>query len=126
MSGELRSVRTLGSWEWLAFAAQLPSSPEQFLSVSASQKLLTGRYIVTGVSGTNAATTAGTVTLYDGQDNTGEIIVTKNVAASADFFIALPGNGVMVEIGVYLGVATATITGSVLAIPLTRYANTPP
>jgi hypothetical protein len=122
----LRGIKTLGDWDWLEFAAGLPSSGNQFIAQTASQKLMTGRYIVTGICGTNAATTAGTVTLYDGQDASGEIIATKNVAASSDFILAIPSRGVMTEIGVFLGIVTANITGTVWAIPLTRYNLTPP
>lgn len=126
MTAQMRGQDLKGDWQWLAFAASLPASPIQFLAVTASQKLATGRFIVGGITGVNTAATAGQVALYDGQDATGPLIGIVDVAATSSFTIPLPANGVMTEIGIYLGVTTATLTGSVSAVPLWIYNKTAP
>ncbi len=122
----LRSVDVKRSWEWLSFAATLPASPIQFLSQAANKQLATGRYIVTAINAANTATTAGTLTLYDGQDTTGEILGVIEAGASLSNNLVLGTTGAMCEIGIFMAVSGGTFTGSVLAIPLTRYTNTPP
>jgi hypothetical protein len=122
----LRSVDTKRSWEWLSFAATLPASPIQFLSTAANKQLAGGRYIVTAINATNAATTAGTLTLYDGQDTTGEILGVINLAAGTSLNLILGTTGTLTEIGIFMAVSGGTFTGSVLAIPLSRYNITPP
>lgn len=114
------------SWEALAFFASLPASPNTFTAQSGSGRLVTGRYVVTGYSGINAATTAGTIALYDGQDATGEFISAAVVPASSAFNVALPNQGVQTDIGLFIVVTTATVTGSVLMVPLWTYNVTPP
>lgn len=126
MAERLRSIENKGDWRWLSFAASLPASPFQFKAVSASQQLLTGRYIVTGASVFNTATTAGTLALYDGMDANGQLIIVESAAASASQDLPIGSNGVLTEIGVYLSLTTATFTGVVWAIPLSRYNITPP
>src|SRR5258708_3245807 len=110
----------------MILAASLPASPIQFLSQAVNKQLATGRYIVTGGNVTNAGTATGTLTLYDGQDTTGEIIGVITVASGLSANLILGTTGVLTDIGIYLAVATGTFTGSVLAIPLARYNITPP
>lgn len=115
-----------GSWEWLAFAAALPSQPFQFVAVTAGQLLLSGRYLVTGITINNSATVAGTVTLYDGQDTTGTIALTQHFSASGTQTTPTVPNGVMCEIGVFMNVTAGNISGAVWAVPLSLIAGTPP
>jgi hypothetical protein len=126
MADRLRSLETKSDWEWLSFAASLPATPFGFAGISASRQLLTGRYIVTGASVYNTATTAGTLALYDGLDTTGQLIIVESAAASASQDLPIGANGVMTSMGVFLSISTATFTGTVWAIPLDRYNITPP
>ena len=126
MGDQLRSIPTIKSYEWLAFVGQLPASPIQFKAQAANINLTGGRYVVTGLNVTNSATTACTVTLHDGQDTTGQILTTAVVPASGSLNIVLGSNGAYAEIGIYMEVVTGTLTGSVLAVPLSRYNVTLP
>lgn len=126
MAERLRSVATKGSWEWLSFAASLPAKPYQLRAVTASQLLNTGRYIFVGAVFNNTATTAATVTVHDGQDANGEIVGQVTVPASSSLPLNTANDGVLCEIGLYVEIATGTITGSVWAVPLAHYNITPP
>ena len=126
MKGELRGQDLKGSWEWLHFAAGLPAKPFQLDAVTASKALVGGRYILTGGSFNNTATTAATVTVYDGQDATGEIIAQLTVPASSSLLLSTANDGVLTEIGLFVGVSGGTITGSLWAVPLWHYNITPP
>lgn len=114
------------SWEWLAFAASLPSRPVPFSSVSGNTQLFTGRCILTGVTFNNLATTSGVVQLLDGQDATGAPAWQVHAGGSNQAQSILPNNGVLMDIGVFMAVSTVTITGSILVIPLLAYDKTPP
>jgi hypothetical protein len=122
----LRSLDTKSSYEWLSLMASLPASPIQFLSQAANRQLATGRYIVTGGNVANSGTATATLTLYDGQDTTGEIMGVINVPASGTANLILGTTGVYAEIGIFMAVTTGVLTGSVLATPLARYNITPP
>lgn len=115
-----------GSWEWLEFAASLPSQPNQFIAVTAGQLLLSGRYLVTGITINNTSTNAGTVTLYDGQDTTGTIVLAQHFSASGTQTTPTVPNGVLCEIGVFMNVTAGSISGAVWAVPLSEIAGTPP
>lgn len=115
-----------GSWEWLEFAARLPSRPQPIKAQSASTLALSGRCIVTGLSFLNLATTAGMVDLYDGQDANGTLAWRTPAAASAITVSPIPPNGIFCEIGAFLNLTTVTITGAILIIPLWHYRWTPP
>lgn len=124
--GEPRGQDWKQRWEWLNFAAGLPAKPFQLSGVTASQKLNLGRYIFVGGSLNNTATTAATVTLYDGQDATGEIIFQVTVPASSSLSVNTANDGVLAEIGLFLAVSGGTVTGSIWAVPLWHYNITPP
>lgn len=126
MGERLRYEANKDSWEWLRFAAGLPSRPYQFVGITASQQLLRGRYLVRGVSINNAATTSGVLTLYDGEDTNGVIIIPQHFSASGTVTQPLDSNGVYATIGVYLGVVTGTLSGCVWAVPLAEYDITVP
>lgn len=107
-----------GSWEWLEFAAQLPANPQMITGQAGNKLIYSGRCILTGACVNNTATTAGTVQLLDGQDATGGLVAGGNVAASGITNVPVNGQGILCEVGVFLVVATATLTGSILIIPL--------
>lgn len=115
-----------GSWEWLRFAAQLPSSP-QFVSGQAANTLIySGRCILTGATFLNSGTAPGQAILHDGQDVSGGVVSVTPIAASAAGNPVLPSMGVLCELGVFLEVTTATLKGSVFVIPLWHYEYTEP
>lgn len=124
--GEPRGQDWKSRWDWLHFAAGLPAKPFHFKALAASQQLPTGRYIFVGGTLNNTATTAATVTLYDGQDNTGEIIFQVTVPASSSVPVNTANDGVLTEIGLFLAVSGGTVTGSVWAVPLWHYNITAP
>lgn len=125
MAGE-RYARLKESWEWLSFAASLPAKPFQFSALTAGRLLNSGRYILVGVSLNNISTNAGVLTLYDGQDTNGEISGVVPFAASAGAAQTFGTRGVLMEIGIYLNPSAGSVTGTVYAVPLAHYNNTPP
>lgn len=124
--GELRGQDWKGRWDWLNFAAGLPAKPFQLVGVTSKVTLTTGRYIFVGGVFNNTATTAATVTVYDGQDSTGEIIGQVTVPASSSLPLNTANDGVLAEIGLFVAVSGGTITGSIWAVPLWHYNITPP
>ena len=56
-------------------------------------------------------TTAGSVVLHDGADDTAPVLITVNTPAKADsgtFSLSLPGEGILAKNGVYVKVANVT------------------
>lgn len=114
------------SWEWLAFAASLPSIAVPFTSLAGNDKVYSGRCILTGVTCNNSATTSGVIQLLNGDDNTGAPLWQVHVGGSNQAQSILPNNGVLADIGIFMTVSTLVITGSVLLIPLQHYDKTSP
>lgn len=114
------------SWPWLEFAAGLPAKAVPFPVKSAGFQAFGGRCIYLGITGANAATVAGSIILYDGQDATGAQVGNYAAAASSPVSQLGPSNGVMCEIGLWVVPTGITLTGSVLVIPLWHYSFTPP
>jgi hypothetical protein len=74
-----------------------------------------GRCRIKAIYGTSAAA-AGTVVLYDGTDNTGSAIgtiSTPTAANSGTFYLLLPGEGILVDTGIY---AVLTNVDSVMVV----------
>lgn len=115
-----------GSWEWLEYAAGLPSKPINVAGTSANFLVASGRHILTGLSLINAATTAGTVKVHDGTDTTGMIVYANSVAGSGILNASLPVRGLLCEIGVFIEVVTATLNGAVYLTPLWHNRRTAP
>lgn len=115
-----------GSWDWLEYAAGLPSKPINVAGTSANFLVASGRSILTGLSLINAATTAGTVKVHDGTDTTGMIIYANSIAGSGILNASLPVRGLLVEIGIFVEVLTATLNGAVYITPLWHYPHTAP
>lgn len=115
-----------GSWEWLHFAAQLPSSPQFVNSQSASGLVYSGRCILTGATFLNSGTAPGQAILHDGLDLSGGVVSVTPIAANAAGNPVLPAQGILCEIGVFLEVVTATLKGGVFVIPLWHYDFTEP
>lgn len=126
MDGDLFSLETRESWEFLRAAADLPSHAFQFTNVAASLQLFNGRYIITGIDVNNVGTVAGTLTLYDGQDTSGVQLGVQRVGSTNTVIPPWPARGVLCEIGVFLGVSGGALSGTVWAVPLALYNITPP
>lgn len=70
---------------------------------------------IKAIYGTSAAA-AGTVVLYDGTNNTGSVIgtiSTPTAASAGTFYLLLPGEGILVETGIY---AVLTNVDSVMVV----------
>jgi len=123
---ELRGVDAKGSWEWLRFASQLPAKPFQFTALTAGKLIYSGRCILREITGLNNGASGGTLTLLDGQDNTGVLAGTQGYAASAQFSHSFATFGILLELGCFLNPGTQSITGTVALVPLWEYNITPP
>lgn len=108
------------------FAAQLPSQAIQLTSQSTDTVLYSGRCIFLGHSVSNAATTGGYARYRDGLDLNGAVIGHYGMSASSSSNVNAPGQGVLVEIGVFLDLSTVNLTGCIYVIPLWHYDFTPP
>ena len=115
-----------GSWEWLEFAAQLPAKPMPLVSATANTLVYSGRCILAGASVFNNGTAAGGINLLDGLDGKGAIVTLIPLAANSGQTLELAPQGVLMEIGVFATISTATITGSIYIIPLWHERLTPP
>lgn len=115
-----------GSWDWLAFAGQLPAKPIPLKGSAGTFEAYSGRCIYMGIVAVNSATTAGSVIVYDGQDATGPPVAATSISASGVANSNAQSKGVLCEIGVTVAVAGAVITGSILIVPLSHYPYTPP
>lgn len=116
----------LDDWEWMRFAAEMPAVAVPLPTASGTGLLSGGRCILAGWSLQNTATTAGVITLVNGQDSSGMTIVTLGLAAAATDN-GRPGiTGVIMDVGLFYSVSTGTWKGAVFMIPLDHYPNTPP
>lgn len=94
-----------------AYAARCPAKPVPVNAVTGSKTLFSGRAVLSGWQLFNSGS-AGTVTIYDGQDANGTIVGEMNLPSSGTP-IAGPGfPGVKLLIGLFVVVATGTVTGA--------------
>lgn len=114
------------SWHVMEIIGKMPSLPIQFLNVSASVQLVTGRYLVRGVSLENSGGAGGTLILCDGRDSTGTIIGLQGYGATSSQSQVFGPVGVLAQSGIYLNVNGGTLTGTVWVVPLWQYDITPP
>lgn len=114
------------SWEWLEFAAGLPSRAMPITAITAGTLVMSGRAILTGGFLDNVATTAGQFVIYDNTSASGVQVAGGTVAASTISQLSLPVKGILLEIGCFIVPTTATLTGSVYLIPLWHYPQTQP
>lgn len=93
------------------YAARCPAKPVPVNALAGNSVLFSGRAVLTGWQLFNSGS-AGTITLYDGQDAKGTIVGMMNLPSSGTP-IAGPGfPGVKLLIGLYVVVATGSITGA--------------
>lgn len=114
------------SWEWLHFAAQLPAKAINLTTPAAGGLIAGGRWVLTGYSLFNESTSAVSFWVYDGQDGNGKLVVPNQVPASGYLQENLPGRGILIDEGIYVGISGGVVEGSVFAIPLWKYGKTPP
>lgn len=115
----------LGSRGWLAENAGMPARPVLFPAQTGTFTVFNGRCIYFRTVGTNSATTAGTLLVYDGTNATGPLIDGQAVAASAPFVTTPLSYGILCDSGVTLVFTTSTVEGSVLLVPMWDYPFTP-
>lgn len=113
-------------WEWLRFAASLPAIPVTLPNLQQNTLLYNGRCILTGVNLQNSGGGTGIINLRNGVDNTGEYVAIMPLGASASVSQQFGTLGVLLDIGLWAEIATATIRGAVFVIPLWHYGFTPP
>lgn len=95
---------------------QEPARPLQVPTTTASRLLAQGRWIVYGWSFRETTGAAAAIwELYDGYDDTGELVASTGLAQATSDSQALMDVGVLMERGVYLNVVSGSITGSVWA-----------
>lgn len=126
MSERLRGQDLKRSWEWLAFAGDLPAKPLRINNLSGNAELYTGRCIVTGMSFVYTGTSGGLVTLHDGQDTSGAPVLFGGFGSNQEINKPVSGKGVLCEIGVFAEITTGPVNGVVWFIPLAHYNITPP
>jgi hypothetical protein len=107
-------------------AAQLPADPVPVPAGGGSGLVESGRLILAGLAVINTAATAGTVQVLDGVDSKGQAVAAYAVAASGGLNPFLPTSGIVLEVGCYLVVTNATLSGAIQLIHLWRYPFTPP
>lgn len=115
-----------GNWEWLQWAAQLPAKPVAIPANGGPALLYSGRAIFMGGSMTNTGGGSGSIRLFDGLDNTGVPVMRQGVAAGGNLNPVVGAGGVLLDVGLFLDVVTATAAGSVYLIPLMHYGLTGP
>jgi hypothetical protein len=126
MTGTGRRHGLEGSWEWLEYAAGLPSKPIALPIGAVGGVVASGRWIVVGGTFINSATTAGTVDVQDGQGGPMQLVSRTQVAASSSATLNLPVRGVLLEIGAFVTYTTVNISGALLLVPLWHYRETAP
>lgn len=115
-----------GSWEWLAFAAQLPARPLIVPSTAAAYLVMGGRAILTGADLANTATVGGAVVIDDGTSSNGSNVAQIGFAAGVTVNYRAPGQGVLLEQGCFLIPQGITVQGVMFLIPLWHYPGGPP
>lgn len=118
--------RQLDSWEWLLEANSLPSKPLPLSSYTGNSLLFSGRCILTGGSFENTGGGAGTMQLLDSTNNAGQVVAIFPLAAGGSYTGSIVRGGVLIDIGVFAVISSATILGSVFVIPLWHYPETAP
>lgn len=126
MLAERERHRLEGSWEWLAYAAQLPSKIVPLNLITTNTSLFTGRCICTGMAVENTGAGAGIINLRDGADNTGPYFSVLPLSNNGSANLVFGTTGVLCEMGVFAEVVTATLRGAVFIIPLWHYGDSPP
>ena len=115
-----------GSFAWTAAAGQMPADSVPVPAGGGSGLVTSGRLVLAGLAVINTVAVAGTVQVLDGADAKGQVVAAYAIAASGPLNPFLPATGILLEIGCYLVVTGAVLSGAVHLIHLWRYPFTPP
>lgn len=115
-----------GSWEWMSYAASLPSKIVPLNNLTTSTGLFSGPCIFTGYNIDNTAGGSGACNFRDGTDNTGPYVAINRLPGTAGATFTFGNKGVFCENGVYAEIVTVTMRGAIFVIPLWHYDFTPP
>ncbi len=126
MTGTGRRHGLEGSWDWLEYAAGLPSKPISVPVGSAAGLVMGGRAVLTGGWFGNSGTVAGHISVYDGADGNGLEVARVALPASGVAVMSLPSRGLLLDIGCWVSVSTGTLGGTLYLIPLWHYPMTAP
>lgn len=126
MMRERHTPRLERSWEWLEFAAQLPSRPEPMPSTGTSVQLMSGRCLLRGGLLSNLTSAGIGVNIYDGTDTKGLFIGELSVPAGGFPSFDFDAVGVLMERGVFLTFNPGPPAGTMFVVPLWHYEHTPP
>ena len=115
-----------GDIDWLIKVCNLPADPVPLPPLGTGGLIESGQLALFGGSVINSATTAATLTIYDGMDAKGGLIAQITVPASGNTQINLPRAGVICEMGLFAVVAGGLVTGPLYVAHLWKYPFTPP
>ena len=115
-----------GSWGWLEMASSVAADPLPLNSLSGNTLLQGGQLVLRGMCAVNTATTAGVVQILDGNDAKGQPVLNIAVPAGGNCNPAIPGHGILLDIGCYLVLTTVTLTGAVYVVNRWNYPWSPP
>lgn len=115
-----------GSLEWLLQIGNVPADPVPAPVAGTGGLVESGQLALFGGSLQNTATTAATVTLFDGMDAKGGQVAIMSIAASSTFQLNLPRAGVLLEMGLFMVVTGGVVVGTLYVAHLWKYPFTPP
>lgn len=115
-----------GDLDWLTTISEVPSDPVGLPPAGTGGLVETGQLILFGGSVQNTATTAATLTIFDGADAKGTQLGVHIIAAGTDRQIVLPRAGVLCEIGLFVTVTGGIVVGTVYLGHIWKYPFTPP
>lgn len=115
-----------GDLYWLTTISEVPADPVGLPAAGTGGLIETGQLILFGGSVQNTATTAATLTIYDGADAKGTQLGVHVIPASTDRQITLPRAGVLCEIGLFIVVTGGVVTGTFYVGHIWKYPFTPP
>lgn len=114
------------SFEWLEFAAGLPSHVVPWTNQNASFQGFKGRCILQSVVGINGNAGTQSIKLHDGEDASGPLIFPTAVAGNGYLIQPFSPRGILCETGVFVEIPAGPWTLSLLLVPLWHYNVTPP
>ena len=114
------------SWEWLEFAAGLPSRHAAVPGPTVWGQVVGGRNILTAATFSNTTGAAVTITIRDGADVSGDPMAILVVPATSGLPWDGPTNGILAEVGIFIASPGAGVSGVINYIPLEHNYSTPP
>lgn len=114
------------SFEWLEFAAGLPSRPVPWTAQSASFQGFKGSCILQSLVVNNGNAAGQTIILHDGEDATGAMIHQAFIGNGQNQVQPFSPRGILCETGVYVQLFGGPWNITLMLVPLWHYSNTPP